>query len=189
MDLKKAIETRRSIGVVKQDPVPRHLIEEALEAATYAPNHHRTEPWRFFVLEGDARKRLGDVLAEIAQSEMPEPLSAADQIKLTRQKENPLRAPVIIAVAVEPSDDKKVIVQEEYAAVDAAVQNMLLTLHAAGLGAVWRTGPVCYHDKVKSFFGLSTKGDMIGFIYIGYPNMEPKDKPKCDFKKYTQWLS
>ncbi|GAE28870.1 nitroreductase family protein [Halalkalibacter hemicellulosilyticus] len=189
MDLKKAIETRRSIGIVKQDPVPQKLIEEALDAATYAPNHYRTEPWRFFVLEGDARKRFGDVLAKIAQSEMKEPLSATDQLKLEREKEKPLRAPIIIAVAVEPSDKKNVIVQEEYAAVDAAVQNMLLTLHSAGLGAVWRTGPVCYHDKVKSFFRLSEKGDMIGFIYVGYPAMEPKEKPKCDYKKYTEWLS
>lgn len=59
MDVLEAIATRRSIGKVKEDPVPSELIHQIVEAGTWAPSHFRTEPWRFFVLTGDARKALG----------------------------------------------------------------------------------------------------------------------------------
>lgn len=188
MDLMEVLKARRSIGLVKEDAVSRDLIEQILEAGTYAPNHHRTEPWRFFVLEGDARNRLGDVLAEITQSTCTEPPSEDDLKKIERQRKNPLRAPVIIAVGVEPTDKKNVILQEEHAAVHAAVQNMLLAIHALGLGAVWRTGPICYDKKVKDFFKLSPQGELVAFLYIGYPNMEPGKKIHKGFEEHTTWM-
>ena len=60
MDVMTAIKTRRSIGKVKSEPVPKEMIEMILEAGTWAPCHHQTEPWRFFVLTGDARNGLGE---------------------------------------------------------------------------------------------------------------------------------
>lgn len=67
MDALEALRTRRSIGRVKDREVPKELIEKIIEAATWAPNHVKTEPWRFFVLTGDGRKRLGETLAQIAE--------------------------------------------------------------------------------------------------------------------------
>jgi nitroreductase len=183
-----AIKTRRSIGKVKDVMVPAELIEKILEAGTYAPNHYRTEPWRFFVITGKGRKRLGDVLEEIVKEEnagLPLDEIAA---KSAKAKNNPLRAPVIIAVGVEPRDKNNVILQEEYAAVSSAVQNMLLCAHSLGLGAVWRTGKVAYHDKMNDFFGLSANGGLIAFIYIGYPDMEPKTIKRLPFEKCTTWI-
>jgi nitroreductase len=46
MDVFEAIKGRRSIGMVKQDLIKQEVIEQLLEAATWAPNHHHTEPWR-----------------------------------------------------------------------------------------------------------------------------------------------
>ncbi|GGB63328.1 nitroreductase family protein [Fictibacillus barbaricus] len=188
METFDAIRTRRSVGKVKDDPVPKSLIEKILEAATYAPNHYRTEPWRFFVLSGESRKELGEVLEGITRSEN----IGLDQEKLDKKAEksrnNPLRAPVIIAVGVEPSDKKNVIQIEEYAAVHSAIQNMLLTAHALELGAIWRTGAVAYHTKVKEFFGLTAKGELAGFIYLGYPDMNPKTVKKTGYKNYTVWM-
>src|SRR4051794_16718033 len=103
MDVITAIKTRRSIGKVKPDSVSKEMIETILEAGTWAPCHHQTEPWRFFVLTGDARKSLGNIFAQIAKASMSEPVSEEDQKKLEREQNKPLRAPVIITVAVEPS--------------------------------------------------------------------------------------
>lgn len=69
METFEAIINRRSIGKVKDDPVPKTFIEKMLKAATYAPNHYRTEPWRFFVLTGDSRKKLGEVLEGITRAD------------------------------------------------------------------------------------------------------------------------
>jgi nitroreductase len=67
LDVIRAIETRRSIGRVKQEPVPRELIERILESGVHAPNHRITEPWRFHVFSGKGRGELARVRAEIAR--------------------------------------------------------------------------------------------------------------------------
>ncbi len=169
--------------------VPTELVEQIIEAGTYAPNHFRTEPWRFFVLSGEGRAKLGDVLGEITKSELEELESEASQKKIERSQNNPFRSPVIIAVGIEPSDRNNVILKEEYAAVNACVQNMLLTAHALGLGAVWRTGAICYNPKVAEFFGLSEQGEIIAFIYLGYPDVEPAPRKRTDAKELTTWIN
>jgi nitroreductase len=189
MDVFEAIKTRRSIGKVKDDPVPSELIEKILEAATYAPNHYRTEPWRFFVISGNSRNKLGAILEEITRIENAYLESEELDRKAEKARKNPFRAPVIIAVGVEPSEKKNVMDKEEYAAVCSAVQNMLLTAHALGLGAIWRTGAVTYNPKVKDFFGLTSKGELAGFIYLGYPDLTPKSVKKTGFENVTVWMN
>ncbi|GAE36146.1 nitroreductase family protein [Halalkalibacter akibai] len=189
MELYEALLSRRSIGIVKEDPVRKEIIERILQVGTFAPNHFRTEPWRFFVLEGDARKRLGDVFEEITTLELEDITTEESKKKLEKVKQNPLRAPVIIAVAVEPQLKKNVIEIEEYASVHAAVQNMLLAAHDLGLGAIWRTGALCYHEKTKEFFHLSSNSQLVGFIYIGYPSKNLPKAKKTSFEHKTTWLN
>ena len=66
---------------------------------------------------------------------------------------------------------------------------MLLTAHALGLGAIWRTGSICYNPKVAEFFGLSERGEIIAFIYLGYPDIEPAPRNRTDAKELTTWIS
>lgn len=188
MDIIEAIRSRRSVGRVKPDPVEKEKIETMLESATWAPNHFYTEPWRFFVLTGEGRRALGRTLAEIAKEGMDDPNSEENQRKLKKTEEKPFRAPVVIAVAVQPSDDEKVIRLEEIGAVNAAVQNMLLTAHALGLGAIWRTGKPTYHPKMKEFFGLGDNDEVVGFIYVGYPDLEGLKGRRTAFDEKTKWI-
>lgn len=188
MDIMEALKTRRSIGRVQDKEVPKESIERMIEAATWAPNHFKTEPWRFFVLTGDGRKGLGETLAKIAERDMDDPTTEENKSKLERARKNPFRAPVVIVAAVEPSDDPKVILKEEYAAVNAGIQNMLLAAHALGLGTVWRTGKPCYDKEVSQLFGLSARGEVLGFIYVGYPDMEPAARKRKSVDEVTQWV-
>ena len=168
--------------------VPRELIEQVIEAGTYAPNHFRTEPWRFFVLTGEGRSKLGEVFGEIIGSRLDNPTSEDSLKKIKRVQNNPLRSPVVIAVGVEPTEKHNVIPQEEHAAVHAAIQNMLLTAHALGLGAIWRTGSICYNPKVTKFFDLSDRGEVVAFVYLGYSEMEPVPLKRTSAKELTTWI-
>ncbi|MFC5713063.1 nitroreductase [Thalassorhabdus alkalitolerans] len=188
MDVLKAIETRRSNGLVSDKPVPEELLEKVLEAGTWAPNHHRTEPWRYFVLTGTAREPLGEVLAEITAKEMEDPESETNKKKLERVKANPFRAPVIIAVGVEPSEKSRVMAKEEHAAVYASIQNMLLAAHSLGLGVFWRTGEACYNTRINELFGLSEKGEMLAFLYLGYPKKEMPAGKRKHYSEVTTWI-
>ncbi|CAM3485840.1 MULTISPECIES: nitroreductase family protein [Paenibacillus] len=189
MNVSEAIRTRRSIGKVKPDAVPQELLERIIEAGTWAPNHKMTEPWRFFVMQGEGRDILGNALGDIqaagAGDTSEEGIAAARESGRTKA----YRAPVVIGVAVEPSTDPKVIEVEEYGAVFAAIQNMLLEIHGLGLGAVWRTGEPCFHALMNEAFGLSPNGKMLGFLYIGYPDMEPKQGKRQPAADKTVWLN
>ncbi len=190
MDVKEAIRHRRSIGKVKQDPVAKSLIEEILEAGIWAPNHCHTEPWRFWVMTGEGRRLLGRGYAEVAAAEADPTLSEEELAKLkSAQEKKAFRAPVVIAVAVTPSVKPIVPEIEEYAAVHAAVQNMLLTAHALGLGTIWRTGAPTYHPKMRETFSLVGKEELVGFIYIGYPDMDHRRQRGCLSRRRRQWVS
>ena len=188
MLVQEAIKSRRSVGRVKPDPVDRALIEAILEAAVYAPNHYLTEPWRFFVMTGEGRQVLGRAYAEIAREKMKDEGSRGGEEFLNKQEAKAFRAPVVIAVAASPSEVKPVIHVEELAAVHAAVQNMLLTAHALGLGAIWRSGEPMYHPTMKQAFGLQEREEMVGLIYIGYPEMIPTSVRQLTYADKTVWI-
>jgi len=188
MEVWQAIRTRRSVGKVKPDPVARHLIEKLLEAAVWAPDHYRSEPWRFFVMTGEGRKVLGNVYADIAL-EKAKDLTEEEKERLRRQQEaKAFRAPAVIAVAAVLPEEPAVKRKEDLAATHAAVQNMLLAAHGLGLGAIWRTGEPLYHPKMLEAFGLRPPSEMVALVYVGYPDMPPHSSERTSFLEKTVWL-
>jgi nitroreductase len=172
LEVTHAIEMRRSVGRVKQDPVPRELVEKVLESAVHAPNHKITEPWRFHVFTGKGRGELARARAELAkiqaEAEGEEEELAAGRI--SRERKKAFRAPVVIAVISRGGHDE-VETLENYAACAAAVQNMQLTAHALGLATIWRTGLQAYHPYMRGFFGLEDGDKIVAYLYLGYPDM------------------
>jgi nitroreductase len=186
MSVMDSIRGRRSVSKVQPERPPRELIETILEAGTWAPCHHETEPWKFSVIAGDERARLGDVMAR-AKVERMIRQGKETEGEFERARAKALRAPVIIAVAVEPSEAPKVVEIEEIEAGAAAVQNMLLAAHDLGLAAIWRTGDPAYDPKVKTFLGLSSNSHIIGFIYLGYPAIIPNRARHTPASELTTW--
>ncbi|WP_126425449.1 nitroreductase family protein [Brevibacillus marinus] len=188
MELWEAIKGRRSVGKMKPEAPPRESIEKILEAATWAPSHHNTEPWKFFVLTGQARDRLGEEMARIAAGKLADQDAEAARAKLAKLRANPLRAPVVIAVAVTPSAQEQVVELEEIGAVACAVQNMMLAAHELGLGTIWRTGAITYEPELKAFFGLQGREQLLGFVYVGYPDQPQREGVRKPFAEKTVWL-
>lgn len=194
METLEAIRTRRSNGKVHPDkPVDQALIETILEAGTWAPNHHHTEPWKFFVQQGEGRRPLGKTLRKIAMEKMDSEEEALDEKeaqKLSKKEAKPFRAPVVITIVVEPETKDKVIDIEEYAAAHAAVQNMLLAAHSLGLGAIWRSGAPTYHLEMRRLYNVSERGGVVGFIYLGWPaSAKKKEQQRKGIEEKTTWMN
>lgn len=184
MDALEVIHHRHSHKKVKPDSVPRDLIEKLLDAAAQAPNHYKVRPWRFIVLTGKAREKLGDVMADSLKERQPEfPQEAFDKARGT-----PLQAPVVIAVGVEKPSEPKVLEIENICAAAAATENLLLAAEALGLGAKWRTGEWARDPNVKRFLGFDPDQHIIGFIYIGYPEFIHEHFPRPSFEDRTVWM-
>lgn len=184
MDVFEAIHERHSQGKVKSDPVPRELLEKLLSAAVQAPNHYKVRPWRFVVLTGEARNKLGDVFAASRQDRVPNlPPEALDKTRSL-----PLRAPVLIAIGVDKPSEEKVIEIENICAAAAACQNILLAAQAEGLAVKWRTGEWARDPKVKEFLGFAPDQQIISFLYIGYPEFTADYPPRPSHEDRTIWM-
>ena len=179
MEVTQAIQSRRSVGRVKPDPVPKEIVEEVLEAAVHAPNHKITEPWRFHVFSGKGRGEFARARADLAkiqaEAEGEEEEFAAGRI--SRERKKAFRAPVVIAVISRGGRDE-VETLENYAACAAAVQNMQLTAHSLGLASIWRTGVHAYHPYMRDFFGLEEDDRIVAYLYLGYPNVIEAERPR-----------
>jgi nitroreductase len=185
MDTLTAIHTRQSIGKVRPDPVPHALIEQLLRAAVQAPNHHRVRPWRFVVVTGAARERLGQAMGQALQKRRPDCPPEAVRAEAAK----PLRAPLLIAVGVDKPGEPKVIEVENVCAAAAATQNLLLAAHSLGLAAKWRTGDPAVDPHVKAWLGFEPDQHLIGFLYIGFPLGEPDVPVRPGFEDRTVWLT
>jgi nitroreductase len=188
LDVNQAIETRRSVGRVRQDPVPRELIERILESAVHAPNHKITEPWRFHVFSGKGRGELARARAELAKIQAEEEGEEEELAagRISRERKKAFRAPVVIAVISKGGRDE-VETLENYAACAAAVQNMQLTAHSLGLATIWRTGPLAYHQYMRGFFGLEDGDRIVAYLYLGYPDMGERPRRREPASIRTVW--
>lgn len=184
MELFEAIHGRVTIGKVKPDALPRETIEKLLSAGAQAPNHHKVRPWRFVVLTGDGRKKLGDVMAASFADRNP----GAPPESLDKPRALPLRAPVVIAVGADKPGEPRILEVENISAASAACQNILLAAHALGLGAIWRTGEWASDAKVKEFLGFAPDQHIVGFIYVGHPEAAPEPYTRIGFEDRTRWV-
>jgi nitroreductase len=184
MELFEAIHTRQSVSKVRPDPVPRAVIEKLLDAAAQAPNHHKVRPWRFIVLTGAARERLGEAMGEALLRRNPQAMPEA----VAAERAKPLRAPVLIVVGADRPASTKIVDIENVSAASAAAQNLLLAAHAMGLGAMWRTGDAAFDPGVKAALGLAPEQHLVGFIYVGYPQAELPAPKRPDAADRTTWM-
>jgi nitroreductase len=184
MDVFDAIHSRHSQGKVKQDAISHELIKKLLSTAVQAPNHYKVRPWRFVVLTGYARNKLGEVFAASQLDRIPDlPPEALDKTRGL-----PLRAPVLIAVGVDKPSEEKVLEIENICAAAAACQNILLAAEAEGLAIKWRTGEWARDPKVKGYLGFSVDQHIIAFLYIGYPEFIAEYPPRPSFEDRTVWM-
>src|SRR5690606_35989461 len=143
-----ALRTRRSVGTFATEMPPLEIVERAIEAATWAPNHHLTEPWRFHVLVGDAREALADAIC----TTLPPEKDTAEEHASVHKKIG--RAPVLVVVTQTGDPDDAVRDLEDYAACACATQNLLLAAHAEGLAAKWSTGKLAHSPGARTHLGL-----------------------------------
>ena len=177
MNFDQILQTRRTINGFLPD-LPdtwEETIETAIQSAIYAPNHKRTEPWRFHLLGKKTIRQICELNASIVAEAKGE---KAGKQKLDRW----LQMPGWIVVTCHTASDKGMDVptsleREDYAACCCAVQNLCLSLHNAGMGTKWTTGPVNFDSRFHDIVNLDEDEYVVGTIWFGIPEKVP-DVPK-----------
>ena len=182
MDAMTLLNQRNSEPKLSKPGPDREAIRQILAAAARAPDHGRLRPWRFLLIEGKARYRLGELFASALRARKPE--ATAEEIK--KNEEAPLRAPVVIAVIAHLQEHPKVPKVEQLLSAGCAAHGILLAAQALGFGAIWRTGDNCYDDKVKAGLKLEAGEEIVGYIYLGSPLGIPKPLPEIRVDEFLR---
>jgi nitroreductase len=184
----EAIRRRRSLKPenLKTDPVDRALLEQLFEAANWAPSHGLTEPWRFVVFQGDARRALVDVVIETMADAGQPPLAPTDPRRISVETKM-LRAPVTIAIVCAASSSPKIVEHEEIIATGIAVQNLHLAATALGLAGYWTSGKKAFHPKMAEFLGIAPPHRCLGFFYLGHPVGELPEGSRKPWQEKVAW--
>ncbi|WP_397475860.1 nitroreductase family protein [Pusillimonas sp.] len=178
------VRRRRSVYSYLDHPVPAEILERALQDAMLAPNHHRTRPWRFFVIPGKARHKL------VAAYEAAAARLGKDVKRAIQRAQD---APVNVVVACVPAtSNPRVLLKEEAFSTAAAVQTFLLSLADAGVDSLITTGDLAESDEVAALVGLNEPDShLMGVINVGYRNPERPVPPRPSYaaEQLIHWIS
>ncbi len=150
---------------------PRHVLDVAFQCAARAPDHALLRPWRYLLVEGEARHALGELFARAC------PENASEQ-EIEKARRAPLRAPMVIVGIATPRSHPKVPEVEQLMSAAAGMSFLGLALRDAGYGVMWRTGGVAYHPGVLEGLGLEPGESVVGFLYTGTVSVEKPSVPR-----------
>ncbi len=178
----KTLISRRTINNF-QAQLPNYwemYLDQAIEAAVYAPNHKQTEPWRFHLLGKQAIRRVCELNAELVTAQKG-PQAGASKLERWMAIPGWLVVTQVVATTAGEDDDYNSPMgrtREDYAACCCAVQNLCLSLHANGLGTKWTTGPVNFDPRFAVAVGLGEDERVVGTIWFGKPASVPSPPKK-----------
>ena len=165
-----AIHARRTIREFTKDPVSAATLELMIEAATWAPNHRSTEPWRFIVLEkdGEMRTKIAQIVHDWTYENVKNPNPERRESSSKEAQQEILDAPAFMYVySVQGRNEE--VTKENYASTAIAVQNLMLAAHSLGIGVGWSTGKPCL-APIDTAVGAEPDWDIVAALYIGYPS-------------------
>lgn len=185
MRASEAIQARRSVKRFAERRPSREEIETLLDAATLAPNHRLTQPWRFYVLGPEARYAYGLALGARKARKLEDPERASAMRETVAQEHRAL--PCMIAVAVVNSEEPE-IRDEDYAATMMAVENLALAAVDLGLGTHIKTGGVMSDPAARAAAGVRDNERIVAIVNVGVPAEVPPPKKREPATTFTTWV-
>ncbi len=169
--LAERIRSRRTTNLFLKQKVSKQLVLDAIELARWAPNHHLTEPWHFYLL-GDEMKAASVELTRTIVTERKNAEIGEHKAKTAAA------VPGWLLVTCSKTDDE-LTQREDYASCCCAVQNLLLYLSEAGVASKWSTGPITRDQRFFDLLGIdSAREFVVSMIWYGYPKFLPTQSRK-----------
>ncbi len=169
--LAERIRSRRTTNMFLKQAVSKQLVLDAIELARWAPNHHLTEPWHFYVF-GDQMKAASVELTRVIVTEMKNAEIGDHKAKIAAA------VPGWLLVTC-TRNENEITEREDYASCCCAIQNLMLYLSEAGVASKWSTGPVTRDQRLFDLLGIDSDREFaVGMIWYGYPKILPTQSRK-----------
>jgi nitroreductase len=160
-----------------REPAPNDAeIETMIRIASRVPDHGRLEPWRFIVYRGEARHRIGEQLADLAEKREGPLTEGRRNQELARFS----RAPLVIGVVSSPKENMKIPQWEMFLSGGAAAMNLVIAANALGYKTNWITNWYSDTEEGRRILGLAPHERVVGFIHIGSFDGAVPERPRPD---------
>ncbi|KOC89068.1 NAD(P)H nitroreductase [Winslowiella iniecta] len=166
MDALDLLVNRRSASRLAEPAPAGEALDNILRAGMRAPDHGTLQPWRFIVIENEGRERFSALLEKAARDDQME------QKAIDKAQQAPFRAPMIITVVAHCEDHPKVPRWEQVVSAGCAVMAMQMAAAAQGFNGIWRSGAWTEHDAVRDAFHCREQDAIVGFLYLGTPQLK-----------------
>lgn len=169
--LAERMRSRRTTNQFLKQKVSKQLVLDAIEVARWAPNHHLTEPWHFYLFDDETISASANLIGEIVSENKNEDIGAF-------KRQSALAIPGWLLVTCKKSGDK-LQQQEDYASCCCAIQNLTLYLSEAGVASKWTTGLVTRDQRFFDMLNIDSQHEfVVGLIWFGYPRVLPTQNRK-----------
>lgn len=194
-----AIYDRRSIRKFLDKPISQEDMTEIIQSGIKAPSSKNRQPWKYIVIQGNAKKDMLKVFRQgIEREEKDSPLLPQSKQYIASAKytvDIMKEAPVIVfvvnslgkSILSELTPEERIYEICNIQSISASIQNMLLAAADKGIGSLW----ICdiYFAYAELCEWLDSDGQLIAAIAFGYPNEFPKERPRKKLDDVVEWRS
>jgi len=191
---RQAVTGRRTVRHFTDDAVDRATVDRAITAAITAPAPHHTTPWRFVIVT-DRVKPLLDAMVDAWVADLRDDGFTDEQItRRTRRGELLRGAPLLVVPCLVTTggahdypDERRSRAEREMFLVSmgAAVEKLLVTLAADGLGSAWVSSTMFCKPVVRDVLDLPDDWDPMGAVAIGRAAEPPAARPARDHTAFV----
>lgn len=192
-----AIYDRRSIRKFIDKPISQKDIIDIIQSGIKAPSSKNRQPWKFVVIQGNAKKEMINVFRQGIEREENDsallPQSKQHIVSAKYTIDIMAEAPAIVFVvnSLGKSIMEKLTTEERVSeicniqSISASIQNMLLAATEKGIGSLW----ICdiYFAYPELCKWLDCDGQLIAAIAFGYPNEFPEERPRKKIEDVVEW--
>ncbi len=187
-DIVNFLKSRRSVSIrnLESRSIPPDDLEQIIECGVRVPDHGILSPWRIKIIQGDARKRIGEEILE-PEFKMVNPEASDKVLKIERERF--LRAGAVIAVISKISTHPRIPDWEMQLSCGAVCQNILTASLALGYGAQWVTEWYSENEKLLEHLGGDVSNDRFaGFIYVGSTSTTPIERRRAPVEEIIDYV-
>jgi coenzyme F420-0:L-glutamate ligase/coenzyme F420-1:gamma-L-glutamate ligase len=183
------VEARRSIRAFLPQPVPRAVLDRAVEAACIAPAPHHSRPWRWVVVDGDdAKRQLAEGMGAVwARDLRADGVAEARRDELVRASHAKIvGAPAVLLGCLTwhgldryPDEGRQ---RAEFGmallSLGAAVENLMLAIADSGYASCWVAAPIFCPEAARDALALDAEWLPHAMVLVGRPDPAYVGRPR-----------